>query len=46
MKIEWKSCFRIGVSIFLLYLAIFYWQSAANLVTALVGAAGYHKESG
>lgn len=39
MKLEWKTCFRIGVSIFILYLCIFYWQSAANLLAAILGAA-------
>lgn len=39
MKIEWKTCFRIGVTIFLLYLAVFYWKSAAGLAAALLGAA-------
>ena len=39
MKLTWKNCLMVGVSIFLLYLAIHYWQSAAGLVTALLGAA-------
>jgi len=39
MKIEWKSCFKIGVSLFLLYLCITYWASAANLVGLLFSAA-------
>lgn len=39
MKIEWKFCFRIGASIFLLYLCLFYWKSAARLLSALVSAA-------
>lgn len=39
MKIEWKSCFRIGVSIFLLYLCIFYWPGAAKLLISFIGAA-------
>lgn len=38
MKIEWKSCFRIGVSIFFLYLCINYWTVAANLLSLLLGA--------
>ena len=38
MKLRWRDCLKIGVSIFVLYLAIHYWQSAANLVSALVGA--------
>ncbi len=39
MKVEWKSCFRIGVSIFLLYLCITYWASFAGLVEMLFSAA-------
>lgn len=39
MKIEWKDCFKIGGSIFLLYLAINYWKDAANLVAAVLSAA-------
>ena len=39
MKIEWKSCFKIGVSLFLLYLSITYWSTAANLIELVVGAA-------
>ncbi len=39
MKIEWKSCFRIGISAFLLYLCITYWGAFAGLAGTLVGAA-------
>ena len=38
MKLRWRDCFKVGISIFALYLAVHYWQSAANLVSALVGA--------
>ena len=38
MKLRWRDCLKVGVSIFLLYLAVYYWQTAANLVSALVGA--------
>lgn len=31
MRIEWKTCFRIGASIFLLFLCINYWDRAAGL---------------
>lgn len=40
MKIEWKTCLRVGVSAFLLFLCIHYWDTFSNLVTLLVGAAG------
>ena len=39
MRIEWKSCFRVGLSAFVLYLCITYWSSAAGFVAAAVGAA-------
>lgn len=39
MKVEWKSCFRIGVSAFLLYLCITYWTAFSGLLGTLVGAA-------
>ena len=39
MKVEWNSCFKIGVSLFLLYLSITYWSTAANLIGLIVGAA-------
>lgn len=39
MKVEWRTCFRIGLSAFILYLAVFYWQGVASLVTGLLGAA-------
>lgn len=39
MKIEWKTCFRIGISIFALYLCIHYWPTVAGFVGAVVGAA-------
>lgn len=39
MKIQWKDCFRLGGSIFLLYLCVLYWKNAVSLVAALIGAA-------
>lgn len=38
LKVEWKSCFRIGVSIFLLFLCIHYWASVSNFVLLILGA--------
>ena len=38
MKLTWKTCLKAGVSIFLLYLAIHYWETASRLVTAILGA--------
>lgn len=40
MKIEWKTCFRLGVTVFLTFLAIHYWSSLAGFVGVLFGAAG------
>ena len=39
MKIEWKSCFRLGLTLFLTFLAIHYWSSLTGFVGALLGAA-------
>lgn len=39
MKLTWKDCLKVGVSVFVLYLAVHYWQSAANFVATLFGAA-------
>lgn len=39
MKIEWKTCFRIGVSIFLLFLCVHYWNTAAGLFLLVFRAA-------
>ena len=39
MKVEWKNCWRIGVSIFLLYLCVHYWTSFTTFWGTLIGAA-------
>jgi len=39
MKLEWKTCFKVGLSIFLLYLCIHYWPTAAAAFSAFLGAA-------
>lgn len=39
MKIEWKTCFKIGVSLFLLFIAVTYWKNVAALLSAVLGAA-------
>lgn len=39
MKVEWKSCFRIGCSLFLLYLCITYWSGAVGIFSMAFGAA-------
>ena len=39
MNVGWKSCARIGISAFLLYLGITYWTAFAHLLTRLLQAA-------
>lgn len=39
MKIEWKSCAKVGISVFLLYLCTIYWPFFANLVLSFFNAA-------
>lgn len=39
MKIEWKNCLRLGVTVFLTFLAIHYWSSLTGLVGVLFSAA-------
>jgi len=39
MKLEWKSIFRIGVGIFLLYLCIYYWKTITGGFSLLYHAA-------
>lgn len=40
MKVEWKSCVRLGLTCFLVFLGIYYWASIAQLGSVLVTAAG------
>ena len=39
MKLEWKSCFRLGATVFLTFLAIYYWSSLTGLIGVLFSAA-------
>ena len=39
MKLEWKSCFRLGATVFLTFLAIHYWSSLTGLMGVLFSAA-------
>lgn len=39
MRLEWKSCLRVAVTIFLLYLAIYYWAAFMKLLGLVFGAA-------
>ena len=38
MKLDWKTCRRVGLAAFLLYLAIYYWKTVSGLLGLLVGA--------
>lgn len=38
MNITWKNCIRIGVSVFILFLAIYYWQSVAGFISLAFNA--------
>ena len=39
MKLDWKTCWKVGLSLFLLYLCIRFWPAVSGLLTTLVGAA-------
>lgn len=39
MRFDWKTCFKIGVSAFALYLCITYWPSVGAFISKLLGAA-------
>lgn len=37
-KIDFKSCLKIGITVFILYLCIHYWSVAAGLIKTVIGA--------
>lgn len=37
-KLDWKTCGKIGVTVFAIYLAIHYWTHAASLMKTLIAA--------
>lgn len=39
MKLDWKGSFKLAAALFLLYLGIYYWPTAAQTVSALLSAA-------
>lgn len=39
MKLKWDTCFKAGITVFLLYLCIQFWPVAENLLSMLLGAA-------
>ncbi len=38
-SVSWKTCIRIGITAFVLYLCIYYWSGVSNLLTVVCGAA-------
>lgn len=38
VNIKWKTCFKIGVSAFILFLCIYYWQTAVNYLLVITGS--------
>lgn len=36
MRLEWKSCIRIVLSLFILFLGVYYWKAFSNFMTLLV----------
>lgn len=38
MKIEWKQCWRVGISIFILFLCINYWGDIARFISVMFSA--------
>lgn len=39
MNLEWKTCLKVGVSVFVLYLCIHFWPAILKLIGTLLGAA-------
>ena len=39
MKLDWKTCFRLGVSAFLLFLCVHHWEAFAHFLRVLFGTA-------
>ena len=39
MKLSWKTCIRVGISAFLVYLGIHYWSGVSGVLKTLLGAA-------
>ncbi len=39
MKLSWKTCLKVGLSVFIVYLCIHYWPAVAGVLGAMLGAA-------
>lgn len=38
-KVDWKTCLKVGVTVFLVYLCIHYWDGVAGFLGTVIGAA-------
>ncbi len=38
MKIDWKTCLKVGISVFIVYLCIHYWTGVSGIIKTLIGA--------
>lgn len=38
IKIDWKTCFRVGISVFVVFLCIHYWTTTASLIKTFLSA--------
>lgn len=38
IKIDWKTCFRVGISVFVVFLCIHYWSTTASLIKTFLSA--------
>lgn len=39
MKVEWKSCFRIGITVIIVHICVTHWTTFTDLLSTVVGAA-------
>lgn len=39
MQLEWKNCFKIGVTAFLLFLSVYYWEPVMSVIGLVLSAA-------
>lgn len=38
IKIDWKTCLRVGISVFVLYIAMHYWTATASVIKTFISA--------
>lgn len=38
IKIDWKTCLRVGISVFILYIAMHYWTATASVIKTFISA--------